>query len=298
MCPERLQDMSFMECLSNNKLLMFVIDECHIIPLDGPQYRPCLLRLPSVYQKLSPERTLLLTATATEGWLQDLARAFQIPDTGIFRASVHRPNLSLQVKKVECCDEQYIQLVEALRGSKVPGVVIVYINNRKQVERITLKLEQEVGLPFKKFGPYHARLHSKIRNRVQDEFTKPSQQSMVVVATKAFGMGLNKSCVRQVIHYSASSHPSEYLQEVGRAGRDNQSSKCLTLLYAPDVHLNETMIRNFQPTLEDVTCWLHHLSKEAGTVGRIVQVDIWNQAMKHGIEVNIAMHVGTRSVGS
>ena len=264
---------------------MFVIDECHIIPLYGPQYRPSLLRLPSIHRELDPERTLLLTATATEEWLQDLSHAFQIPETGIFRTSVYRPNLSLQVKEVGCHEEQYLQLVEALRRKTAPGVVIVYVNRRRQAEKITLRLKQEKDLPFEKFDPYHARLHSKIRNRVQDEFTTVSQQKMVVVATKAFGMGLNKSCVRQVIHYNASLHPSEYLQEVGRAGRDNQNSQCLTLLNPLDIYHNETKTRSFQTTVENVMGWLQELPR---TAGRIFRIDTWKQAMKYDMEVNIS----------
>jgi len=271
---------------------MLVIDEVHLIPLEGPKFRASYLDLTSFYHHYSPQRLLLTTATATEEWLQDLAYAFLVPEEGIFRALVYRPNLSLRVKMVEQKNDKYPALLDALRER--PGAAIVYAAKRKEVERLTERLQKDMS--NREVYGYHARVNSKERNHIQEKFTALAPQGThmpLVVSTKAFGMGLNKSDVRQVIHYDLSPNPSEYLQEVGRAGRDNMPSRCLTLFRQEDLVDSELKIRSFQPTLPAIYSWLCEIANKTirrsrgGAAKFVFEYDLFKQARHLDIEVPI-----------
>ncbi|HWN44884.1 MAG TPA: ATP-dependent DNA helicase RecQ [Thermoanaerobaculia bacterium] len=223
--PERLAQPGFLDTLKTNKIDVFVIDEAHCISQWGHDFRPSYLRLREAVEALGNPPVLALTATATPEVVDDILRQLGREDMQVISTGVFRENLRLEVIRA-AGEEAKLHHLARLLG-EVEGTGIVYTSTVKDCETVTEYLQ---GLGFE-VARYHGRLGGKERHRNQDRFM--AGELKAVVATNAFGMGIDKPDIRFVIHYSMPGTLEAYYQEAGRAGRDGDPARC-TMLYQPE----------------------------------------------------------------
>jgi ATP-dependent DNA helicase RecQ len=207
------------------KIALFAVDEAHCISEWGHNFRPDYLKLADTARDLGVERVLALTATATPSVVQDICTAFNIPQECAIVTGFYRHNLNLSLTPVRA-DERDALLLKRLKTRK-PGPGIVYVTLQKTAERIAAQL-QEGGVPAR---AYHAGMEAEERTAVQEWWM--ASDRAVVVATIAFGMGIDKADVRYVYHYNLPKGLESYSQEIGRAGRDGERST-VELFACPD----------------------------------------------------------------
>lgn len=225
--PERFNNERFLAELGRQEIGLFAVDEAHCISEWGHNFRPDYLKLADTARSLGAKRVLALTATATPKVVQDICSAFRIPDSGVALTGFYRPNLNLLV--TPCLPQERIgKLVERLR-KRPPGAGIVYVTLQKTAEQVAARLTAE-GLSAR---PYHAGMESEERSATQDWWM--GTPGATVVATIAFGMGIDKADVRYVYHFNLPKSLESYAQEIGRAGRDGAPAVVETLACAADL---------------------------------------------------------------
>ena len=250
--PERLESEEFRERLSRLPICLIAVDEAHCISQWGYDFRPSYLKIAEIREVIRREAKgerqevpiLALTATATPDVVDDIQERLAFREKNVLRKSFHRPNLSYVVRQTNKKADEIVHIL-----SKVPGSAIVYVRNRKRCQELAAYLnEQGLSADF-----YHAGLSSKersakqeawkmFRERSQDELQNGSKAAYslevrgegtrIIVATNAFGMGIDKPDVRLVIHHDLPDTIEAYFQEAGRAGRDEQRAFAV-LLYDP-----------------------------------------------------------------
>ena len=221
--PERLQSQSFLERLRQMPVKLIVVDEAHCISQWGYDFRPSFLRIAQV-RKLFPQVPVLaLTATATPVVVEDIQRCLNFKAPNVLSMSFARSNLSYVVRHSE---EKVAELIHILRS--VPGTAIVYVRSRKRTKQISDELNR-AGIHA---DYYHAGLYVEDKEDKQNKWT--SDECRVMVATNAFGMGIDKLDVRLVVHVDVPNSLEEYYQEAGRAGRDGKHSYAVLLVKATD----------------------------------------------------------------
>jgi ATP-dependent DNA helicase RecQ len=225
--PERFNNERFLTLLARTRIALFAVDEAHCISEWGHNFRPDYLKLAEVSRQLKAERVLALTATATPQVVRDICAAFRIPPSAAVVTGFYRPNLTLLTTATRP-DERDILLVERLR-SRPPGPTIVYVTLQKTAERLAADLSG-MGLPAR---AYHAGMEPDERTVVQEWWM--AAPDGIVVATIAFGMGIDKAGVRYVYHYNLPKSLESYSQEIGRAGRDGAPATVELLACAEDV---------------------------------------------------------------
>ena len=238
--PERFDAGSAAERLKAIGVALLAVDEAHCISEWGHDFRPSYRRVGEVRQRLGNPPTIALTATATPVVREDIARILDLRDPEIIVTGFDRPNLSYGVISAKGDREKDAVVLEQLRELE-DGTGIVYASTRKTVERMAQFLDDN-GVPA---SAYHAGLDDERRRRVQDYFM--SERTRVIVATNSFGMGVDKSNVRLVIHYAMPGTLEAYYQEAGRAGRDGGQSRCVLLHSFPDRFTHEFFIKSALP---------------------------------------------------
>ena len=217
--PERLASLTRRLCAADTRLSLFAIDEAHCISEWGNEFRPVYRRLGVFRSLLGRPPTIALTGSATPEARADILRVLRIPDAEVVVTSFDRPNLRFLTTKVRD-DRQRFALIRA-RVRDAAGASLIYTPTRRLTELVTRALLRTSV----RAAPYHAGLSAGIRRRVLRAFL--SNQVNVIVATSAFGMGIDKPDVRYVLHWGPPPTLESYYQEAGRAGRDGRASECV-----------------------------------------------------------------------
>jgi len=231
--PERLRSLEFVLSLRRAGVGLFVVDEAHCISEWGHDFRPDYLFLPRAVRDLGSPPVLALTATATPRVRQDIRRSLGMRDPHVEVTSFNRPNLTYRVVPAEK-KEKLARILDVIRFSPPPG--IVYATTRKECDELAADLRSS-GVDA---AAYHAGLGAARRNEVQERFM--TDEVGVVVATIAFGMGVDKPNVRFVIHAAVPGSLPAYIQESGRAGRDGEAAECVVLYRGADVGRRKRLV--------------------------------------------------------
>lgn len=226
--PERFNNERFRESVRGLNIALFAVDEAHCISEWGHSFRPDYLKLAKFARQCRAERVLALTATATPQVLEDICQGFSIDRECAIRTSFYRPNLKVLTTPTDSAKRDAL-LVQRLK-SRPAGPAIVYVTLQRTAEEVARQLAA-AGLQAK---AYHAGMEDEDRTAVQEWFLASDQG--VVVATIAFGMGIDKPNIRYVYHYNLPKSVENYSQEIGRAGRDDLPSTCEMLLCPDDLN--------------------------------------------------------------
>ena len=258
--PESLTKEDNVEFLKNVKISFYAVDEAHCISEWGHDFRPEYRRIRPIINMIGQAPIIALTATATQKVREDIKKILGMPDAKEFKSSFNRPNLYYEVRrKTNDIDKDIIKFIKANSGKSG----IIYCLSRKKVEELAEILKAN-GINA---SAYHAGMDSSARSAVQDDFIKENID--VIVATIAFGMGIDKPDVRFVIHYDMPKSLEGYYQETGRAGRDGGEGQCIAFFSEKDMQklrkfmqgkpvsekdINEELLRETEAYAESAVC--------------------------------------------
>ena len=262
--PERFRSPRFVETVARMRVSLFAIDEAHCISEWGHDFRPDYLRLREAVASLDRPQVLALTATATVDVQQDIVQQLGRPDMQPFVYGFDRPNLVYRVLSLNG-QKAKLQALREMLGAQRDGSAIIYTSTRRAAQEVAAFLQgqgAEVLL-------YHAGLSDAARKQAQDAFME--RPNGLIVATNAFGMGIDKADVRWVVHYNLPRSLEAYYQEAGRAGRDGDEAQCVLMFSYGDVRIQEFLVEHNNPTREVIER-VYGLLGGVGPPGTDVQV--------------------------
>lgn len=247
---ERFKNERFRRFISQVPISMLVVDEAHCISEWGHNFRPDYLKLPQYQQALTIPLVLLLTATATRRVQKDMAQKFNIAYNHVVQTGFYRANLDIELLPVQQTNK-FERLQSVLHDTTGPG--IIYVTQQKTADELAARL-QEAGHSA---ASYHAGLGNEARSAIQQRFM--GSQTRIIVATIAFGMGIDKSNIRFVIHFDLPKSIENYSQEIGRAGRDSLPSRCILLASLDGLNVLENFVYGDTPQATNIRALLHDI---------------------------------------
>jgi ATP-dependent DNA helicase RecQ len=268
--PERLEDPAFIKMLGRNEIDLFVVDEAHCLSEWGHDFRPAFLNLGSAVRALGSPPVLALTATATAQVLADISQQLGLREPRVFNLGVFRSNLHYEVRHTVNDTAKQQQLVRVVK--EVEGSGIVYCATVKHCEEVARVLEVE-GVEA---AHYHGRLGAARRRETQDRFMNGELKA--IVATNAFGMGIDKADIRFVVHYDMPGSLESYYQETGRAGRDGAPASCVLLYRVEDRRTHQFFMGGKYPGAEDILAVRAALHELGGDTAAISLASLREQA--------------------
>lgn len=263
--PERFESPKFRKLLEQIKVSLVVIDEAHCISEWGHDFRLQYRNLSTYLARFKGATILALTATATPQTQRDIVKTLGLPRMQIISANFDRPNLRYDVKALSSPAEKDRQLLTLLDKNR--GSAIVYTSSRKEVERVA-GLLQSNGLSA---CHYHAGLDSTQRQRTQRDFE--TEKKSIIVSTVAFGMGIDKANIRQVIHFNMPPSLENYYQEAGRAGRDGESALCSLLYQAKDISTLKWLVSRNYPSEDELNMIFAEIHKQGMNPIRVFELN-------------------------
>ena len=304
--PERFKSPAFVQAVTEARVALFTVDEAHCISQWGHDFRPDYAKLGDVIAALSPERVVALTATATPAVREDICARLGLEQPRIIVTGFDRPNLALSVAEARRGKEKLRTVVDALSAYD-QGASIVYVATRKKSEEVASALS-EAGFDA---HAYHAGLPSVVRRRVEQHFDEAERP--VVVATTAFGMGIDRADVRTVVHFQIPSSPEAYYQEVGRAGRDGEPASGVLVWDQSDLRHAHLRFERSNPTpgavadaLELIRAdpgaaggfedWAQHVERSVGPAGRAALVALEQAGDLQFLPGEVVVRASTPSV--
>lgn len=250
---ERFKNERFRQFIQSVPVSMLVVDEAHCISEWGHNFRPDYLKLPQYRQELKIPLVLLLTATATKKVKLDMAQRFSIAHQHIVQTGFYRANLDLNVISVAEADKQ-AQLLRLIQQQNGSGIVYVTLQHTAEL------VAQFLSRNHINAQAYHAGFDNDKRQAIQNDFMQSRVQ--VVVATIAFGMGIDKADIRFVLHYDLPKSIENYSQEIGRAGRDDQPATCITLANLDGLNTVENFVYGDTPELQGIEFVINNIRQE------------------------------------
>ena len=276
--PERFKNDRFLRLIRSLNVQLFVVDEAHCISEWGHSFRPDYLRLSRWADRLNCPRRLALTATATPKVSRDICDALAIPYDAVVRTPSVRPNLTTRVTHVPGPLESRVDVLARRLAERPPGPTIVYVTLQKTATLVADMLRKR---GFLQAASYHAGMTQDARKTTQDDFMANMKDGLVV-ATIAFGMGMDHSSIRYVYHLNMPKSLESYIQEIGRAGRDGLDSICESFVSVEDIPTLEGFAYGETPTRSDVFGLVKDLFADA-KVGGYIDFSAYNMGVKHDI---------------
>ena len=239
--PESIGSPTVQAALEGVKFSLFAVDEAHCVSQWGHDFRPSYLGLRRAAQVLGRPPILALTATATPAISDDVLVQLGMRDAKVCRVSFHRPNLAFDVRKVAGEADKLRQLGKLISRLRRPG--IVYCATVRAVDDLYVALRHG-KIPVER---YNGKMTGDEREKAQASFMQ-SGRKVVMLATNAFGLGIDKPDIRYIIHYQMPGSPESYVQEAGRAGRDGKPARCVLLFQPEDIEIQEHFLKEAHPT--------------------------------------------------